>query len=77
MDKKYEQMLMEEEMRHCARCDNLIMNEAWDINEFDFYSNTSKRIKELTEKYSLSLEEVDELMNIYTDEMSKFRKIKK
>ena len=67
MDRAKEKELILKKVRDCAENDAFIAKNVWSNEEFDFYSDTSKVMKELADKYSLTLEELDELWNYYDD----------
>ena len=67
MDIVTEKRLMLRKVSQCAENDVYLMHHVDDIEEFEFYSDTSKVISNLADKYSLTLEELDELWNHYYD----------
>ena len=67
MDRAKEKELILKKVKDCAENDNFIAKNVWDKEEFDFYSDTSKVMAELADKYSLTLEELDKLWNYYYD----------
>lgn len=67
MDRAKEKELMLKKVRDCVENDKIISHNVWDKEEFDYYSDTSKVMAELADKYSLTLEELDELWNHYYD----------
>ena len=67
MDRAKEKELILKKVRDCAETDACIAKNVWDNEEFEYYSDTSKVMKELADKYSLTLEELDELWNHYYD----------
>ena len=67
MDRAKEKELILKKVRDCAENDAFLAKEVWDNEEFEYYSDTSKVMKELADKYSLTLEELDELWNHYYD----------
>ena len=67
MDRAKEKQLMLRKVEDCVRNDKFLAENAWNSEEFDFYSDTSKVMAELADKYSLTLEELDELWNHYYD----------
>lgn len=67
MDKAKERSLMLRKVEDCVRNDNFIKHNVDSIEEFEFYSDTTKVMKELADTYSLTLEELDELWNHYYD----------
>lgn len=67
MDRAIEKKLMSRKVEDCVRNDIFIAQNVCSIEEFEFYSDTSKVMKELADKYSLTLEELDELWNHYYD----------
>ena len=73
MDILNERKLMLRKVKHCAEDDVFLMRHVGDIEEFEFYSDTSKVMKELADTYSLTLEELDELWNYY-DNFKQFYK---
>lgn len=71
MDIKNEQSLQELEMYCCAWIDSEIRKHVQDYEEFEYYSPTSKKVKELADKFHLTLEEMDKLWNYYYDSFEK------
>ena len=67
MDRAKERELILMKVEACAKEDLYLKLHTWDIEEFEYYSDTSKVMKELADKYSLTLEELDELWNHYYD----------
>ena len=67
MNRKAEKGLMLRKVEACVREDMFIKLNTWDPEEFEFYSDTTKVMKELADKYNLTLEEIDELWNYYFD----------
>ena len=67
MDRAKEKELMLKKVRDCVDNDKFLAKNVWDNEEFEYYSDTSKVMKELVDKYSLTLEELDELWNHYYD----------
>ena len=67
MDRAKEKKLILKKVRDCVENDKFIAQNVWDKEEFEYYSDTSKVIAELADKYSLTLEELDELWNHYCD----------
>lgn len=67
MDRAKEKSLMLRKVEDCVRNDMFLAHNVYDVEEFEFYSDTSKVMKELVEKYNLTLEELDELWNHYYD----------
>ena len=70
-----EKRLMLRKVSQCAENDVYLMHHVDDIEEFEFYSDTSKVISNLADKYSLTLEELDELWNYYDNFKQYFKKI--
>ena len=67
MDRAKEKELVLKKVRDCAENDVFLAKNVWDKEEFEYYSDTSKVMKELADKYSLTLEELDKLWNYYYD----------
>lgn len=67
MDRAKEKELILKKVRDCVDNDKFIANNVWDNEEFEYYSDTPKVMKELVDKYNLTLEELDELWNHYYD----------
>lgn len=67
MDRAKEKALILRKVEDCVRNDMFIAHNVWNNEEFEYYSDTSKVMKELADKYSLTLEELDELWNHYYD----------
>ena len=67
MDRAKEKELILKKVRDCAENDVFLAKNVWDKEEFEYYSDTSKVMKELADKYSLTLEELDKLWNYYYD----------
>ena len=67
MDRAKEKELILKKVRDCVENDAFIAKNVWDNEEFEYYSDTSKVMKELADKYSLTLEELDKLWNHYYD----------
>ena len=67
MDRAKEKELILKKVKDCAENDAFIAKNVWDKEEFEYYSDTSKVMKELADKYSLTLEELDKLWNHYDD----------
>ena len=67
MDREKESTLILMRVEACAKEDLYLKIHTWDIEEFEYYSNTSKVMKELADKYNLTLEELDKLWNHYYD----------
>ena len=67
MDRAKEKELILKKVRDCVENDKIIAQNVWDNEEFEYYSDTPKVMKELADKYSLTLEELDELWNHYYD----------
>ena len=67
MDREKESALILMKVEACAKQDLYLKVHTWDHEEFEYYSDTSKVIAELADKYSLTLEELDELWNHYCD----------
>ena len=67
MDRAKEKELVLKKVRDCAENDAFAAKHVLDKGEFEFYSDTSKVMAELAYKYSLTLEELDELWNYYDD----------
>ena len=67
MNREMEKKLMLRKVATCAKEDWFIWNYVWDTQEFEYYSDTSKVMKDLADKYNLTLEEQDELWNHYYD----------
>ena len=67
MDREKESTLILMRVEACAKEDLYLKIHTWDIEEFEYYSNTSKVMKELADKYNLTLEELDKLWNYYYD----------
>ena len=67
MDRAKEKELILKKVRDCAEDDVFLAKNVWDKEEFEYYSDTSKVMAELADKYSLTLEELDELWNHYYD----------
>ena len=69
MDRAKEKQLMLRKVEDCVRNDMFIAKNVWDNEEFEYYSDTSKVMAELADKYSLTLEELDELWNYYIENL--------
>ena len=67
MDRAKEKELVLKKVKDCAENDVFLAKNVWDKEEFEYYSDTSKVMKELADKYSLTLEELDKLWNYYYD----------
>ena len=67
MDRAKERELVLKKVKDCAENDVFLAKNVWDKEEFEYYSDTSKVMKELADKYSLTLEELDKLWNHYYD----------
>lgn len=67
MDRAKEKELILKKVRDCVENDKFIAQNVWDNEEFEYYSDTSKVMADLADKYSLTLEELDELWNHYYD----------
>ena len=67
MDRAKEKELILKKVRDCAENDAFTAKHVLDKGEFEYYSDTSKVMKELADKYSLTLEELDKLWNHYYD----------
>ena len=67
MDREKESALILMRVEACAKEDLYLKVHTWDREEFEYYSNTSKVMAELADKYSLTLEELDKLWNYYYD----------
>ena len=67
MDRAKEKELILMKVEACAKQDLYLKVHTWDKEEFEYYSDTSKVMAELANKYSLTLEELDKLWNHYYD----------
>ena len=67
MDRAKERELVLMKVEACAKQDLYLKVHTWGMEEFEYYSDTSKVMKELADKYSLTLEELDKLWNHYYD----------
>ena len=67
MDRAKEKELILMKVEACAKQDLYLKVHTWDKEEFEYYSDTSKVMAELADKYSLTLEELDKLWNHYYD----------
>ena len=67
MDRAKEKELILMKVEACAKQDLYLKVHTWDKEEYEYYSDTSKVMKELADKYSLTLEELDKLWNHYYD----------
>ena len=67
MDRAKEKELILKKVKDCAENDVFLAKNVWDKEEFEYYSDTSKVMAELADKYSLTLEELDKLWNYYYD----------
>ena len=67
MDRAKEKELVLMKVEACAKQDLYLKVHTWDKEEFEYYSDSSKVMKELADKYSLTLEELDKLWNHYYD----------
>ena len=67
MDRAKERELILMKVEACAKQDLYLKVHTWNMEEFEYYSDTSKVMKELADKYSLTLEELDKLWNYYYD----------
>ena len=65
---------MSRKVEDCVRNDIFIAQNVWSIEEFEYYSDTPKVMAELTDKYNLTLEELDRLWNHYDDFKDALRK---
>ena len=61
MDRAKERELVLMKVEACAKQDLYLKVHTWANGEFEYYSDTSKVMKELADKYSLTLEELDKL----------------
>ena len=67
MDRAKEKELILMKVEACAKQDLYLKVHTWEKEEFEYYSDTSKIMAELANKYSLTLEELDKLWNHYYD----------
>ena len=67
MDREKESTLILMRVEACAKEDLYLKVHTWDMEEFEYYSNTSKVMKELADTFNLTLEEMDKLWNYYYD----------
>ena len=67
MDRAKEKELVLKKVKDCAENDVFLAKNVWDKEEFEYYSDTSKVMAELANKYNLTLEELDKLWNHYYD----------